>query len=77
MIDDRFTLVGGHDGELVFQAREEFGVVLDFYGLPGFGPISAHGADAVGADAEDLRYFVGAQVLDTFFGELGEEEVIA
>ncbi len=59
------------------MAGHEFAVVLDFGGNAELAPVVRDGADAVGADGDDLLNFLSLEGLQAGFGEGLEDEVVA
>ena len=56
---------------------EEFAVVFDFGWGTEFFPVFLDGADAVGADGDDLFDFVLREAFEVGLGELPEEQIVA
>ena len=59
------------------MAGHEFAVVFDFGGDAELAPVGGDGADAVGADGDDLLDLLRGEGLQAGFGERLEDEVVA
>ena len=63
--------------EFVGEAGKEFAVVFDFGWGAEFFPVFLDGANAVGADGDDLLDFVLREGFEIGLGELLEEQIVA
>jgi len=63
--------------KLVGEAGHELTMVLDLRRCAVFLPVFLDGADAVGADGDDLANLVQREGFEVFFGELLEEQIVA
>ncbi len=81
VIDDvvrcSFSIVGWRRRQPRGVAGEEFGVVFDVRGDAEFAPVIGDGADAVGADGDDLLDLLRGEGGEAGFGEGLEGEVVA